>query len=76
MIPNLSVLSQYKSASTITAYTKQLPTLNPTRPDPVKSEAPGMAITASTPPAKLLHSYNMLPKKTEPATSQQMMAVL
>ena len=45
------------------------------RPGWERSRAPGMAITASTPPAKLLHSNKRLPRKMEAATSQQMTAV-
>merc|ERR1719153_1872508 len=76
MMPSLSVLSQYSKSRTMTAYTKQLPTLKPTRLEGERSAAPGIAITASTPPAKLLHLNSIFPKNTDPATSQQMMAVL
>mgnify|MGYP001335013026 CR=1 FL=1 len=41
-----------------------------------RSLAPGMAMTASTPPAKLLASNRRVPRKIEDATSQQMIAVL
>ena len=47
----------------------------PSRPVGGRARAPGMAMTASTPPAKLLHSNRRLPRKMEAATSQQMTAV-
>mmetsp|Transcript_64168 Transcript_64168/g.150434 ORF Transcript_64168/g.150434 Transcript_64168/m.150434 type:complete len:244 (+) Transcript_64168:643-1374(+) len=66
--PTASALSRYKMPSTAKAYAKQ---------PPIRSSSGGICFTpgkekrASMPPAKLLHSYNKLPKYTASANAPQ-----